>query len=374
MKNEVLSKYFYPVLSLIYFPASAQNLVLNPGFDEFKDTVSSISSLEYCTSWINPTMTSPDYFNSLLEHNSNMSHPREWWGYQTPQSGTACAGFIAYRSSDIKKSSEYLEARFTEPLVAGEMYQVAFSLSLAECSSFSLTELDAYLSNREVFMKTVFMLKYKPQLVFVTPACDTASWTKLSLTYKAKGGEQYMVIGLFDYDQRIKLNKETPSASIHDPRNEAYYFIDDVSVIPLKQGLHFLQERDSVPITVAFTGKTEMVFDTQKPFVLEHILFETGSDVLMPASYPELDDLVLWLSQHPQLKAEVNGYTDADGTETQNLKLSQKRAQAVCRYLSTKGIANDRLKPQGFGASNPRDSNITEVGKARNRRVEIKTF
>lgn len=363
-------KIFYPVLCFACLPASAQNLVLNPGFDEFKEVYSDISTIECCNNWMNPTLASPDYFNSFQKNNV---HPKEWWGYQTPQSGNGYAGFIAYRGENMKRNTEYLEAHFAEPLVAGEMYKVSFYLSLAECSTLSLTELGVYLSEKEVFVKTVFSLKYKPQLVFPLTNCDTSSWINLSLTYKAKGGEQYMVIGLFDYDQKIKLNKETPSASIRDPRNEAYYFIEDVSVIPLRPGLHHLHAKDSIANVIPVTEKETMTFDTQKPFVLEHILFETGSDVLVPASYPELDGLVSWLNQNAQLKAEINGYTDADGTEIQNLKLSQKRAQAVCQYLIDKGIDSKRLKPKGFGSSNPRDNNSTEAGKARNRRVEIKT-
>lgn len=364
------------VFSLLAFlnHSNAQNLVSNPGFDEFEETRWSTSTLEYCTGWTNPTLASPDYFNSALSHNPHLVDPKTWWGYQTPLSGTACTGIIAYWPEDNKPYSEYLEARLIQPLVEGEIYEVSMNVSLAECSTLSLTSLGIYLSDKEIFMKTVAMLKYKPQLVFDIRTADTSSWTKLSLTYTARGGEQYMIIGQFSYDQYIKIKKEMPSPSITEARMQAYYFIEDVSVTPLKQGVHVLEQLDTASPVGSVTSTAQLTFDTQKPFVLEHILFETGSDVLTLASYPELDEFVAWLNQNPQLRVEVNGYTDADGSEIQNLRLSQRRAQAVCRYLEEKGIDIGRLKPQGFGASNPRDSNTTEKGKTRNRRVEIKTF
>jgi len=73
----------------------------------------------------------------------------------------------------------------------------------------------------------------------------------------------------------------------------------------------------------------------------------------------------------PTLQVEVSGHTDAIGSAPYNLKLSQKRANAVVKYLTDKGIAADRLIPQGFGKTDFVATNATAEGRAQNRRVEL---
>jgi outer membrane protein OmpA-like peptidoglycan-associated protein len=86
-----------------------------------------------------------------------------------------------------------------------------------------------------------------------------------------------------------------------------------------------------------------------------------------------LNDLVERLKVYGELKIEINGYTDALGSSRSNLKLSQKRAEAVKEYLVAKGIAADRLIAKGYG-EDPKffvDTNETPEGRAKNRRVEV---
>jgi outer membrane protein OmpA-like peptidoglycan-associated protein len=64
-------------------------------------------------------------------------------------------------------------------------------------------------------------------------------------------------------------------------------------------------------------------------------------------------------------------HTDSIGTEENNLKLSQYRAQAVVDYLVSKGVEKDRLLPEGYGENAPAASNADETGRARNRRVSF---
>lgn len=95
---------------------------------------------------------------------------------------------------------------------------------------------------------------------------------------------------------------------------------------------------------------------------------------LLPASFPGLDSLAQKLNRYPLIQVEINGHTDYIGDSTNNLKLSFKRAQAVAAYLIEKGIAETRLKVQGFGGKYPLSYLDTEAEHNRNRRVEIKLF
>jgi len=69
---------------------------------------------------------------------------------------------------------------------------------------------------------------------------------------------------------------------------------------------------------------------------------------------------------------EVRGHTDAKGSDSYNLRLSENRAKSVVDYLVSKGVNPKRLKYKGYGKSIPIDTNETEEGRSKNRRVEFK--
>ncbi|MBZ0223958.1 MAG: OmpA family protein [Dokdonella sp.] len=86
-----------------------------------------------------------------------------------------------------------------------------------------------------------------------------------------------------------------------------------------------------------------------------------------------LDQAIDALNRYPQIKVELDGYTDSIGTEEYNQGLSERRAQIVSEYLTSHGVSADRITAvKGFGESNPIDSNSTKEGRARNRRTELK--
>lgn len=101
------------------------------------------------------------------------------------------------------------------------------------------------------------------------------------------------------------------------------------------------------------------------------IFFEFDQDRILPISYPILDELSRTLRAHPQiLKVRIEGHTDSMGRPTYNLNLSQRRAEAVQRYLERKGAGErGRFVAVGFGQEQPIADNSNEEGRARNRRV-----
>jgi len=112
---------------------------------------------------------------------------------------------------------------------------------------------------------------------------------------------------------------------------------------------------------------------TQITKIASKIFFETGSDKLKTSSKVSLDDLADILKQYPEAKLSIEGHTDDVGDDKMNLDLSQKRCESVKNYLVSKGIAAERLTAQGFGETKPIADNKTSDGRAKNRRVELKT-
>lgn len=102
------------------------------------------------------------------------------------------------------------------------------------------------------------------------------------------------------------------------------------------------------------------------------ILFDVNSARVRPESYGVLKEIAGVLQQNPDVKVQIIGHTDADGSEELNLKLSQERAASVKTALTNEfGIAADRMETGGKGESVPVDGNDTPEGKAKNRRVEF---
>lgn len=109
-----------------------------------------------------------------------------------------------------------------------------------------------------------------------------------------------------------------------------------------------------------------------KSVVLRNIFFDTNKFTLRPESKTELERLRDILIENPQIRMEISGHTDSDGSAELNQKLSENRAKAVVDYLVEEGIGKIRLIYTGYGASQPVASNDTAEGKQENRRTEFK--
>ena len=112
-------------------------------------------------------------------------------------------------------------------------------------------------------------------------------------------------------------------------------------------------------------------FEPARSYRLDNVYFDFGRSTFRPESFAELDELVSYLKWKENERIEIGGHTDNVGTDTDNLKLSQQRAEAIRQYLLKKGIAATRVIAKGYGASQPVAGNSTDEGRQRNRRTEV---
>lgn len=105
--------------------------------------------------------------------------------------------------------------------------------------------------------------------------------------------------------------------------------------------------------------------------VLEGVTFKTGSADILPASEEVLTKAFNTMKNNPTVEVEIRGYTDNTGRRSTNVKLSQKRADAVKQWLVFRGIDSTRMKAVGKGPDNPIAPNTTPEGRAKNRRIEF---
>ncbi len=102
---------------------------------------------------------------------------------------------------------------------------------------------------------------------------------------------------------------------------------------------------------------------------LGDVLFDTGRAELNPGAAAKMDQLAQFLTQHPDRRAEIDGFTDSLGSDAYNEDLSQRRANAVKAALVTRSV--DPTNTQGYGKAYPVASNTDSGGRQLNRRVEV---
>jgi outer membrane protein OmpA-like peptidoglycan-associated protein len=137
------------------------------------------------------------------------------------------------------------------------------------------------------------------------------------------------------------------------------------------EGYMFLSE----PITETNTG-TETLIRLKKAtagagIVLNNVFFATNSYELVEVSKSELNRIIRFMNENPNVRVRFEGHTDSQGSSQLNTVLSDNRAKSVRNYLIDNGIAPDRMEAQGFGPDRPVATNDTDEGRALNRRTEM---
>lgn len=165
-----------------------------------------------------------------------------------------------------------------------------------------------------------------------------------------------------------------------------YYFIlnrgQNYNLSYEAKGFLFQSANVNVPKQPEYSVLTkDIVLDKVKvgsKIVLNNIFFDSNKANLRKESAIELNKLIQFMKDYPDLKVEVSGHTDSKGNDATNLKLSQLRSQSVVNALVKKGIDKSRLVAKGYGETQPIAPNTLPNGKPDpagmqlNRRVELK--
>ena len=105
---------------------------------------------------------------------------------------------------------------------------------------------------------------------------------------------------------------------------------------------------------------------------LNNLIFEVGNAKIDPESYIELDLVLNMMRENPSMIIQLEGHTDYIGVAADNMRLSQRRVEAVKNYLIQKGVNRSRLRTKAFGGTQPLSRDNTPEGHRLNRRVEVR--
>ncbi|HEY8509579.1 MAG TPA: OmpA family protein [Steroidobacteraceae bacterium] len=143
---------------------------------------------------------------------------------------------------------------------------------------------------------------------------------------------------------------------------------------PDSDGDGVIDPNDRCPGTRRGVAVDENGCEQRGSITLEGVSFELNSAELTVESRPILTRLAENLKKYPRLRVELQGHTDSSGSDEYNLKLSERRANAVREYLISQGVSSQQLLARGYGETQPIADNSTAEGRAQNRRVVMKVL
>jgi OmpA-OmpF porin, OOP family len=361
--------FFILCLTVSVSSVFSQNLVPNSGFEEYAVCPGYYSQdpREFrVNAWTSASIGTPDHFHSCS--NGEADVPHNWAGVSEAYEGSGYAGIYTWMNND-RNYREYLQCKLNTALIKDSTYIVEFHFRLSSYSMYAVDRIGLHFSDSLVRLKNDKALSIRPDILVLQDSAltwKTGLWELARQEYKARGGEQHVVIGNFFDDASTRYYHIQFSPEQQEMlKFSAYYYIDNVSVTPK------YQPSALVAYDVPPDFHVESI-EMDKTYVLKNIQFEFNSSRLSYASRESLDDLVLWLIQNPAVVLKLSGHTDDVGGDQYNLTLSLKRARSVAEYLIAKGILTERVSFAGYGKQKPLRQDTSDDARRINRRVEIK--
>ncbi|MEQ6118859.1 OmpA family protein [Reichenbachiella sp. MALMAid0571] len=378
------------LFSIATFFSFAQNLVFNPDFEVYENCPDKFTvnfTKIIIPHWESPTGGTPDYYNSCSEGLAGV--PKNWAGDCSPKSGDGYVGIYLWKVGGFR---EYLQGKLTTSLEKGETYKIQFYVSQSLNAEYFIQNIGLVLTSKpiksqrniykkEISVESTRIDRLHPNIIskkpistqkydhFINPEMgnyleaklsvnisEMKEWELVEWTYTASGGEQYIIIGNF-LSQNETILKKAEFRLYEEPmlNRSAYVLIDDVSVIPVNEKGENPEQEFEEPVVV-----------------LSDVNFAFNSYFLTLTGYNFMDSLLATLKNDmKEYQLKIVGHTDNAGTERYNKNLGRKRAQSVANYFISNDFQKESIAVESMGESMPLDSNETEAGRKRNRRVEI---
>lgn len=384
---------FFIALLIFHFLTStlfSQNLVPNPSFENHK-TRPIKTLLDYeldslLNDWTSPTKASPDFYVSLDDTSTIDNYTNINLFRQRAFDGNVFVGLLLqiyfgeFISLEHINYREYIQAKLDKPMKKGLKYYVSMYYKLSERSTYAIDGLGIYFSNDNISNNS-YLLSYKPQISNMDGKILTnRQWSKLEGYFIPENKMNYITIGNFKRYPKIHFSQIQPTDSISSPYS--YYLVDKIEVYEVSMNDSGIDTNNNYKPTPQF--EPNKVYNNQldttisknnviknDTLVLPDILFEFGKARLLKEHYSELETIVYSLVTSPDTTITIEGFTDSIGNDEKNQQLSIDRANAVATFLIGNGIDKSRIKTYGYGETRPVDDNGSEIGRSKNRRVEI---
>lgn len=381
-----MKKTLLVILSLGLFNAGVfaqdDNLVTNPMFEEHDGKLKKPGQLSVASGWTPGTAGAVDLYKKGHK-NPLISIPENKYGTQKDEDGDSYIGMVMYAYQN-KVPRGYAVVQLATPLKAGAKYCVQFDVALSELSKYSVNNIGAHFSKKKVALDNENHLLLEPHVTTRKNEVieEMSLWTTVCNVYEAKGGEKFMTLGNFQNNDNTEFKKmKRPKGVSGSQVAVAYYYLDNVRVRMIEaydececEKKNPYAQQTNIVYSYQVISETELspkeVVDNCK------VYYAYNKSNINNTGVRNLDALAAVLQANPDMKLKVRGHLDIREKEAAdesgfNGDLGKTRAQKVIDYLVGKGISADRLILEDVIAAEPVDSSGTEIGKAKNRRVQF---
>ena len=362
--------------------AEPKGIVPNGNFDDFEfKSLKTPNQVDLALPWMTPNVTMADLFSKGVK-SPKIQVPNNEHGIQEPASGSSYAGFRAY-SKDPKKSRTYLEVKLNQKLVKGQQYCIRYSLSLAELSKFAVNNVGVYVTEKKLQYSKDNAIMVEPQVTIAdnVPINIMDSWEHICGTFTAAGGEEYIVIGGFGAEDKMKVEKMKKPAGVSGTvANDAYYFLDNVEIVAIEAKSQCNCSKKSKP-QAQFIYSSSVARETgAKPqdIINTTVVYFGGLTEMVPGQFDSnIEEVAALMKSNPALNIELIGHSDVDEiaeakVDEEVANMAEKRAISVKEALVGFGINGARITVTSVDDTQPASTFNSPSGHAQNRRVVFK--
>ncbi|MDW3648866.1 MAG: OmpA family protein [Bacteroidia bacterium] len=366
-------------LTLFFLSANAQNLVVNPSFEEVQTSrgaVSLINPISAANNWNSPNKGIPKVYASSAEGYVHDEYGSSW-NFKA-RSGKHVAGIFVYGGSNMDYSTQrgYIQGALSKPLEVGKKYYFSFWVHY-HCEGSNKIGITFLPEKTQLASPGLIRMEPATYQKKVSPYNQT-EWTVVQDSFIAYKAFNTFIIGNFFRNDETEL--ESNNYGHH------FAYIDDVSVVEAPNQDTEAPELDRIEmmkwemnaIRAKSTSLTRLdtspeLEDLSSPqldaFFAREIFFDLGSSFIRPEEKEYLGVLVEQMKEKEDFEVIIKGFASDEGTDPSNLTLSMARAEAVKKFFRTQGINSMRLYIRALGeVEGPGDE---ERGKEFNRRVEF---
>ncbi len=359
------------------------NLVPNNSFEAegVKGLKATGQLTTFCPEWAGPNKTSADLFHKDSKATKSGAPANDYGAQEPMNGGNAYAGFRAY-TKDPKQSRTYLQVKLNQKMEKDKLYCVRFNLSLAECSKFGVNNVGIFISDRKVQNQDDNALGFTPQILEKTNKSITTTdgWETICTTFIGSGKDEYLIIGGFGPEDKMKLEKvKKSSGSTVAQGNEAYYYIDEIEIFQVEAGSQcFCGKAEDRDPDLIYSRASAKGIDMKPAQIIAatSVYYAFLSSEVSAQFNAELDEIAAIMMSNPMINIELVGHADNEEMDEAKLNtryngIGLKRAEAIKKYLADKGIGEQRISIVNKDNSAPASTKPTPMSKAQNRRVEF---
>lgn len=382
MKNKIFSLLTIALMPAALLAQDDKNLVKNPGFEATTGKFKRNGNIAMAKEWKAPTLANADLYS--VTSKDPLTQTKNLYGKEDPQEGNNFVGMLMFSFGD-KAPRTYISSELIGPLKDGVQYCVSFDISLADNSLYAITNIGAYLHKREMaadnkgnLTEGIADVVKHPKNKIIT---QSFGWEKVCNVFTAKGGEKYITIGNFNSSKDTKFEKRKKGKGVTEAQQPyGYYYIDNIRVFQLdsiQECQCDVEKKEKANVVYSEEFGSNKEFTPEEKVAQNKVHFDNMSSIIKEDNIDHLNKIIEVLNAHPELKLEVIAHCDKSEyakieVDDRAKDLTPNRAKAVVDFLVKAGIAKERITTTVKNDQEPMSSDLSELGMAKNRRVEFK--